>query len=218
MSNIYNENEEKESKLIKDLKELPKVKAPENFEYNLMTRIQNKNFGEPLTEKPKFNFIKFFAPSAVVVTVVLLFFLFLPSANQRNITPNAPHYIENPAVANNSIAPLKKEETLNNSAQISRNKLLSPAPRSSYQERQVNPIDNSRSVRVDDYISGANQNKTDIERGNVVSSGNEPESNNGFFISERPDKNTLEKYRARIDSLKKAQLKADSLKKAQKTR
>jgi hypothetical protein len=31
-------------KLIKDLKKLPKVDAPDNFEYNLMTRIQNGQF------------------------------------------------------------------------------------------------------------------------------------------------------------------------------
>ena len=214
MSNIYNENEEKKSKLIKDLKELPKIKAPENFEYNLLTKIQNNNFGDLNTEKPQFNFVKFFAPSAVVVTIVLLFFIFLPSSNQRNVTPTTPHLIENQAVADNSVTPLKKENNIKNPVQ---NSLPAPLQRNFSPDRQPGKIDGSRSVRVDDYISGANQNKSDLERGNMVSSGNEPVGDNGYFISEHPDKKTLEKYRARIDSVKKAQLRADSLKKAQKT-
>ena len=41
----------KQSKLIEDLKSLPKIKAPENFEYNLMTRIQNQNFGDVKKER-----------------------------------------------------------------------------------------------------------------------------------------------------------------------
>ncbi|NMB83090.1 MAG: hypothetical protein GYA14_14855, partial [Ignavibacteria bacterium] len=66
--NIYNDEEKQFSKLIKDLKELPKVEAPDNFEFQLMTRIQNKNFGENPLPREKFNLVKFFAPSAVVVT------------------------------------------------------------------------------------------------------------------------------------------------------
>jgi hypothetical protein len=218
MNKIYNENDLKQSKLIKDLKELPKIEAPENFEYNLMTRIQNKNFGESLNEKPMFNFVKFFAPSAIVVTIVLLFFIFLPTADQRNVPSNSTNSIENQAIADNSVAPFKKEENAKNSVQqTSPNAGTIAQPSMSSNQRPINQIDDSRSVKVDDYISGANSNKTDLERGNVVSGGNQPVGDNGFFISERPDKKTLDRYRARVDSVKKAQLKADSLKKAQKT-
>ena len=217
MNNIYNENEQKQSKLINDLKELPKIKAPENFEYNLMTKIQNKNFGESLNQKSQFNFVKFFAPSAIVVTIVLLFFIFLPSSNQRNVPSNSPRIIENQAIADNSVAPFKKEENANNSNQASQNTISIPQLSHSSNERPLNQIDDSRSVKVDDYISGANSNQKGLERGNIVNGGSEPAGDNGFFISERPDKKTLDKYRARVDSVKKAQFKADSLKKVQKT-
>ena len=72
--NNYN-IESKQSKLIEDLKSLPKIKAPENFEYNLMTRIQNQNFGDVKKERMPFNLVKFLAPSAVVVTGLIIFFL-----------------------------------------------------------------------------------------------------------------------------------------------
>jgi hypothetical protein len=216
MNKIYNENEQKQSKLIKDLKELPKLKAPENFEYNLMTKIQNKNFGESLNQKPQFNFVKFFAPSAIVVTIVLLFFVFLPSSNQRNVPSNSPRIVENPVIADNSTAPLKNEENAKNSKQAPQNTVSTPQSSQFSNERPLNQIDDSRSVKVDDFISGANSNQNNLERGNVVNGGSGPAGDNGFFISERPDKKTLDKYRARVDSVKKAQLKADSLKKAQK--
>ena len=82
MNNIYNTEDSKQTDLLKDLKALPKINAPENFEFNLMTRIQNKNFGLVEDEKPTFNFIKVFAPSAAVVTVIILFFVFYPQGDQ----------------------------------------------------------------------------------------------------------------------------------------
>ena len=44
------DNEFKELKKL--LKDLPKVNAPDNFEFNLMTKIQNKSF-EVKSEKKK---------------------------------------------------------------------------------------------------------------------------------------------------------------------
>ena len=79
MKKIYNDEENKFSELLNDLKDLPKIKAPDNFEYNLMTRIQNKNFGTVEKERPQFNLVKFLAPSAVVVATIILIFIFLPS-------------------------------------------------------------------------------------------------------------------------------------------
>ena len=76
MNNFYNE-EKKYSKLVNDLKNLPHIKAPENFEFNLMTRIENKNFGDSKIPKTtSFNIFKFLAPSAIVLTAFILFFIF----------------------------------------------------------------------------------------------------------------------------------------------
>ncbi|NMB82737.1 MAG: hypothetical protein GYA14_13065 [Ignavibacteria bacterium] len=77
------------------------------------------------------------------------------------------------------------------------------------------PIFNSRSVAVDEYINGENKRKNTFQ-GNVVKGGENVPEFDGFFIREEADKNTIERYRAMIDSVKKAQAKADSLKRAKR--
>ena len=224
MKTIYNnENEKKHSKMIKDLQNLPKIETPENFEYNLMTRIKNQNFGTVHEEKLPFNWIKFLAPSAVVVTVIILFFVFLPSSQQiENPVINQAQKSDSQAIVNNSLA--AGNEIVNqfnsnqktNAAQIKKdvngslasgNKVQSVTPKI--------PFGTSRSVSLDDYIYGG-ANQRNLERGNIVNSGNEPAPFDGFFVAEKPDQNTLKKYRAQADSIKKAQMKADSLEKIRK--
>ena len=41
---LYNSNDEQYKHVVNLLRELPKVKAENNFEYNLKVRIENKNF------------------------------------------------------------------------------------------------------------------------------------------------------------------------------
>lgn len=225
MSKIYNENDYKN--LVKDLKELPKINAPENFEYNLMTRIQNKNFGSVQDETPKFNWLKFLAPSAVVVTAIILFFIFLPQANQTN-NPllTQPKNIDSQSIVDNSAkvteglvkknlqqkefyAQPNQDKAGNTQSMISSNN--SAAPRSG-----LMPLSSKKSVAVDDYISGQNSNQKDMLRGNIVNSGDQPSEFEGLLVPQKTDQKTVQKYRAQADSVKKAQAKADSLKKAQK--
>ncbi|MCX6168820.1 MAG: hypothetical protein NTX65_05750 [Ignavibacteriales bacterium] len=222
MKTIYNENESNYSKMIKDLQNLPKVEAPENFEFNLMTRIKNKNFGIMDEEKQRFNWVKFLAPSAVVVTAIILLFVFLPSSQQiDNPLLNSAQKVGDQQSLNNKIE-AGNDIAANNSAQISNsavtNKNSSSPLNQANSLNKMNvrfPFGASRSVSLDDYISGSGHQR-DMQRGNIVNSGNEPAPYDGFFISEKPDQNTLNKYRAQIDSLRKAQMKADSLKKVQK--
>ncbi|MCK5456047.1 MAG: hypothetical protein KAI45_02905, partial [Melioribacteraceae bacterium] len=70
------DNEKEFEKLQTLLKELPKIEAPDNFEYNLMTRIQNKNF-DIKSEKKKSIFFWVYTPTfALVASVILVFFVF----------------------------------------------------------------------------------------------------------------------------------------------
>lgn len=229
---IYN-NEQNHSKLIKDLKELPKITSPENFEYNLMTRIHNKNFGEVKNDRAKFNFVKFLAPSAIVVTALILFFLFLPQNHQQienplmtdpvviseNAQVSLPPAIEqnklkkekNITDKNNNVVPRISEEYAGNNldAMINPNDVV-VKPSGKY------PINRNRSVSLDDYISGESANRASMRQGNIVNSGERSSDFDGFFVRQEPDQRTIEKYRAMMDSVKKAQIKADSIKKAQK--
>lgn len=228
--NSYN-NETEQSKLIEDLKTLPKIKAPENFELNLMTRIQNKNFGEVKEERANFNFIKFLAPSAVVVSAVIIFFLFFSNSNHQI---DNPLMTEPPAIISDSqgsiissqtdiaLNEINKKETPEISKQTER---IAPdaginkqVKRNEVASENISkyPISRNRSVALDDFISGDAQKRNNIQQGNVVNNGEETADFDGFFVRQQPDKETIAKYRAMIDSVKKAQLKADSIKNARK--
>ncbi|MFA7229375.1 MAG: hypothetical protein WC061_10100 [Melioribacteraceae bacterium] len=218
---IYNEEEQKQTGMIRDLKKLPKIKAPENFEFNLMTRINNKNFGNAEHGREKFNWLKFLAPSAAVVTAVILFFIFLPSNEQiDNSFTGAQKMIDSQSITGNSNAAgnelMYKQGNMPDAA-ASKNSQIETRPKAVTPPLNSLrlPFGYSRSVSLDDYIRGGN-NSGDMQRGNVVNSGDSETPFDGFFVVEKPDQNTLKKERARIDSLKNAKNVADSLKKIQK--
>lgn len=214
MNTIYDENEKQHSQMMKDLKELPKIKAPENFDYNLMMRIRNKNFGDFKEERKHFSWGKFLAPSAVVVTAIILFFIFLPPSQEiNNSVIIQPQKVDSQSIVGNSNV-IKKENV--NTSQRSSSSAAPGSEAAIPKTRTRLPINNPQSIALDDYISGGNTNPKEIERGNVIKSGDEPAEFDGFFITGKPDQKTLEKYRAKIDSIKKAQMKADSLKKVRK--
>lgn len=228
MNKIYNDNDNKHSNLLKDLKNLPKVDAPDNFEFNLMTRIENKNFNLPEEVQPKFNLVKFLAPSAIVVTAVLLFFIFYPKGEQlNNIQPNQQQPLVSQSIADNTptantqfvekVSP-KKENPAVNQKQITTEDFQDQALRDQARaDNRPMPLQrNPNSVSVDRYISGDNFTRSDLTRGNVVNSGDQPLESDGFLFKQRMSQQTLKRYREVVDSLKKAQLRLDSLKKASK--
>lgn len=222
--NIYNDEEKQFSNLLNDLKELPRVNAPDNFEFQLMTRIQNKNFETLPEPREQFNLIKFFAPSAVVVTVIILLFLFLPVNEQ----PDNPLMTDPPQI----VAQLDHENVITNqnvnNERTNKQSLNSARQNASTSfSVDVNPYDavvkpgskypiySNRSVALDDYISGENKRRNNLQ-GNVVKGGEDVPEFDGFFIREEADKKTVERYRALIDSVKRAQAKQDSLKRAKR--
>ena len=69
VQNINGENQYKD--VIKLLKELPKIKAPDNFELNLMTRIHNKNFEVERDKPNQFTVWGFLKPAVVVTSMAV---------------------------------------------------------------------------------------------------------------------------------------------------
>jgi len=84
VQNINGEDQYKD--IIKSLKELPRVKAPDNFELNLMTRIHNKNFEIERDKSYHFTVWGFLKPAAVVslTAVIVLFVIDLNSLDVPN--------------------------------------------------------------------------------------------------------------------------------------
>lgn len=219
MDNFYNHNENnKQSDLIKDLKSLPKINAPENFEFNLMTRIQNKNFGIETNEKTKFSLFKFFAPSAAVVTVIILFFIFYPKGDQiqnqiaiQKSVGDSQKVLSSVNEKSNEFASNKMAVRTLNTQGLQKKSV--PEFSLSVSQNKIPPqISSQRAVSVDDYISGAKNSENNLQGGSTVNSGDLP-LNSSFLIEKKTDRETLEKYR---DSLKKAQHIADSLKNVRK--
>jgi hypothetical protein len=214
MSKSYNNNEQ--SDMLKDLKNLPKIKAPDNFEYNLMTKIHNKKIGPTVNEELHFNWLKFFAPSALIVSLVLVFFIYLSQQNKKIISSaSIQTKIETPSLVDNSnfinkkltgIAAdhisVKKEEIEQKNAKTGNSSF----------DTQYNPLITRKPIVLDEYISGHNTKKDDLRQGNVVREGGESSSFSGLIESKKLDQKTLKKYRAIVDSIKRA----DSLKKALK--
>lgn len=223
--NNYNDDLEF-SKLINDLKELPKEKAPDNFEYNLLTRIQNKNFGELKPErKEHFNFVKFFAPSAVVASAIIIFFLVLPESNHQIENPlmsEPPAITERTVNTPDATADSQLPNTANRSENINKSKSsvaqnMVVKPNDVVEEQKVMyPINRSRSVSLDDYISGSNKKGTNLRQGSVVGGAEETPDFDGFLMRQEADPETIQRYRQMMDSVKKAKEKADSVLKATK--
>lgn len=218
-NNFYNEDE-KYKNLIKDLKNLPAVKTDENFEYNLLTKINNLPL---LEEKPirKFRLSLFLAPSAVMATAIILFFVFLPpNNNDENPLLSDPQPIQNQLLSGNSSDSIEKlSEKVEFSTSI-KEKIVSSKPEVQPQIKTSTPsrsIQSSRSIALDEYISGKSSLKeSSSKRASVVSSGDASEEFDGFFVREPLDAQTLKKYRDALDSIKNAEIKKDSLKKAGK--
>lgn len=230
--NSYNKDE-KFSNLINDLNGLPKEKAPDNFEYNLMTRIQNKNFGDVKGEvKENFNLVRFFAPSAAVIAVIIIFFLLLPESNQQI---DNPLMTDPPSIAQQNEqagqqnqlteaeTKFKEQSTTQNSLSGSEKTIPYNNFRAVIKPNDVvekvsekYPISRNRSVALDEYISGDSQKGTNLRRGSVVGGADESPEFDGFLRRQQADPQTIQKYREMIDSVKKEQAKEDSLRKIQK--
>jgi hypothetical protein len=106
VQNINGEDQYKE--VIKLLKELPKIKAPDNFELNLMTRIHNKNF-EIERDKPfEFTLWGFLKPAAIVtITAVIVFFVI-----DLNSIDNSNPLLTEPEPMGAAVSEQKNEQSL----------------------------------------------------------------------------------------------------------
>lgn len=85
--NNYNDSEDKFSETLKALKELPKVNAPDDFEFNLMIKITNGEFDSGAEEKRQSRWLWILAPAAFVMTSVILFITLTQNDVDRQLNP-----------------------------------------------------------------------------------------------------------------------------------
>ncbi len=186
------------SELKKLLKEIPKVKAPDNFEFNLMTKIQNQNF-EVKSEKKKSIFSWALTP-AIGFAATLFLVVFLFTGNDEigdNPWNTTPRLIENNVAEVNSskvkISTFRNPTELKKSEQaksISQNKNLA-----TNNKPQNFPFDKRTSVNLDEGMQPSVNSNSSIGTAQLAgASTNNTSPFDGFFLRE------VEKYQ-REDSL-----------------
>lgn len=211
-NNLYDKQEKEFTSLINLLKNLPKVDAPDNFEYNLMVKIQNGN----LEQREKRSFSKWlfiFTPAAVTVSLILIFFMFnlsnyddaflfdtpkkLSSSNESHDTLQIQEIILNDAAIgsvkqNNTVKVEKKTYTV----VVQNNDVVTKT-------QNKFPIDDSKSVDLDRVLSGDQNVSNGNTRVRLVSEGDNYYPFDEFLV--KPNKQEdVKQLKARMDSLKKA--------------
>lgn len=196
----YKSSEEKYGNVIDILKSLPREKAPDNFEFKLFARIENKSFeiktGETVTSFRIPAWV--YAPVAAVVLSLIAFVI---------VTDVGNFNIKQPLNAAQNTVALQKPAKKKN-AKIKA--ILIPDPNyrvvvnqndAVVKEKVSIPIDPSKAVSLDNYIAGKNAKaKRQNSLNHLVSQEAGYFRFNGFFPIDR-DFQTLEKLRARMDSI-----------------
>ena len=142
--NVYSDNDKIYSELISDLKNLPKVKAPDNFEYNLMIKIQNEDFSEKKERSPSRLLYWILTPSSALAAAVLLFVFIVNPVNSldENLLEANPQILS----SINTESVLEHEDGYR--TVVKQNDAID-------RERIEYHFDKSRSVAVDNFIGSA---------------------------------------------------------------
>ncbi len=204
---LYNNNESEFSEVIGFLKNLPKIDAPENFEFNLNTRIQNGNFTLSQKEQvPKWLTWGLGPVAALTLSAIVFFFVISDSGLQtENLLMQNPELRQSVNVVENSgdVNASKTVSEKNEMSERNSNKLKAIIEPNDVviAKRTDFPFNNSNSIDLDAYING---NKgTSQNGGNIktVSSGPASVGFNGFGIPVKISPSKLAAMRNRIDSL-----------------
>lgn len=205
-SDLYNDNDQKFEKLIKDLQNLPKVKADDNFEFNLMTKIQNGQFESNLEKKERSRFSWTLIPSAALaLSAFILFFIISDSSSDiENPFSVAPQLRGNIASQIEDTINQKKsaeKEFINTQKSSEANKLA--------QESIKQQLAKGRNLPVDNFINESpTQMKNSLGGTQIVSQSNS-RNPNSVYIRVDDSKEKIEKNKAKLDSLKKVMKKED---------
>jgi len=214
--NGYNFNDDQFEHVTKLLRDLPKVKATDNFEYNLKVKIENKNFDLNTSEEKRFFGWKIFVPAtSLVVASVFSFFFFNNSTeifeNPFQIEPKLRTEISSNIL---SAADFSKNLKINENDVVIATKLKPIVKKQKLKRRVQNkqtivgsinnlPFDASNSTDLDEAISKSNSERSIDRRASLANAGTQSTRFDGFFLGEEVDKEYVEAMRARMDSLKK---------------
>jgi len=202
--NLYNDNEGEFSEVVEILKNLPKINAPDNFEFNLNTRIQNKAFDINETSQTSKWLTWGLGPVAAIVVSTIVFFMVVSDVNvsNDNIVVKGTGLMQ---TTQNSVTNDSKNlfQRISKSEAVINNKLHAVIKPNDVVVKNTNPFpfNTNNSVNLDDYINGAGIANSGNGNLHIVNSNQGNVNFNGFGIPIKTDPKQLAAMRNRIDSL-----------------
>ncbi len=195
------------NELKKLLKDLPRVEAPDNFEFNLMTKIQNKSF-EIKSEKKKSWLSWSLTPAiAFATSVFLIFFIFsgreessddpwntLPQLMEEKVAE-----VENPNIdkrevdkpqLNKEIAKIRTSQNLATSNNV----------------KKEFPFEEKTSINFDEYLQSDAEQSSDVGAQLAGSQDSKTSPFDGFFLRQRRDTQKMDSIKKGKDSLQQKEL------------
>lgn len=215
--NFYNNNQEKYSEVINSLKELPQIKAAADFEYNLMTKIQNQNFELSSSELQKSNrwvYWTFGPVLALGLSAVILFFVLIPSESveenpllslPKAIAEESPEIYVDTDIDEAVVPPAPALNSglaeMNLPAESSYRTIIKPND-VVIKEKITYPFNESRSINLDDYVGDTRVRSSNTGPIMSVGGGTNSFNFNGFYIPLRQGSKEWQIMKNRMDSLK----------------
>ena len=193
------------------LKDLPKVNTPDNFEFNLMTKIQNQNF-EVKSEKKKKWLSWSLTPAIAFATTVFVVVLFVFNSEEVGSNPweTPPKLMDqSQEIASAQVTNVEKDKRINKSSgrQVAKN-ITQKELVAENNKTKAYPFEKNSSINFDEYLQsegGSSANSGARLAGGSNSSNTSPFD--GFFLRQR-------KIAQKKDSIKKEQ---DSLQQKKET-
>ncbi len=219
-TNFYNSKDEDYEHVKKLLKDLPKVNAPDNFEFNLKTKIENKNFGLNSNEKKGFNPWAIFVPASGIIVASLLAFVFFFNNNPESlenpfkIVPKLRSEISSNLFGSSNFNNIfDKSEKVNELDVIvkeneksgliaSEEKSVKKLVKLSVRKKDF-PFENYASTDIDKVLKSKRSENSLGRQVQLTGRGSARNYFNGFFMGEEVDKEYVEALKARLDSVKK---------------
>lgn len=193
---FYDDNNFKD--LLNDLKNLPKIDTPDDFEFKLMAKIQNKNFGSS-NQESEFTLIKFLKPALSLVGVLLIFFVFtLVNQNQKSddlIKSNINNKVG--SVADSQLNQNQKDKTSSAFNSVEK----SEKPQVAENNKKAFNF-SSKTIDIDSELKNTNQSSVN-EHGVLAGS----KEFDGFGIGIPVKNKALDSMKQKIDSIRNSQKK-----------
>ncbi len=139
-----------DEQVVKLLQKLPRENAPDDFEFKLMTRIKNRNFGD-LEREEKSGLLWVVLPSASIVTAAVVVLMFMFSSVEENIvTTSVPQKINS---ASTKTYVVIEKEPVKAEKEIEAIKIVK-APNDVVTKQKIKiPVNSAQGVSVDNYLN-----------------------------------------------------------------